>query len=80
MKSKVVMRADWKSKMVSIIIPVYNAENTLDRCINSIRGQTFKEWEMILINDGSKDASADICERYALIDMRIRVLNQKNYT
>lgn len=63
---------------VSIIIPVYNAENTLDRCINSIRGQTFKEWEMILINDGSRDASADICERYALIDMRIRVLNQKN--
>ena len=45
---------------VSIIIPVYNAENTLDRCINSIRGQTFKEWEMILINDGSRDASVDI--------------------
>lgn len=63
---------------VSIITPVYNAENTLDRCINSIREQTFKEWEMILINDGSEDGSADICDRYALIDTRIHVLNQKN--
>lgn len=63
---------------VSIITPVYNSENTLDRCINSIREQTFKEWEMILINDGSVDGSADICDKYALIDMRIHVLNQKN--
>lgn len=63
---------------VSIIIPVYNAESTLDRCINSIRGQTFKEWEMILVDDGSEDGSADICDRYALIDTRIHVFHQKN--
>ena len=64
--------------IVSIIIPVYNAENTLDRCINSIRRQTFKEWEMILVDDGSEDGSTAICDKYASIDARIRAFHQNN--
>ena len=49
---------------VSIIMPVYNAEKYLHRAINSILSQTMKEWELILINDGSTDSSASICEEY----------------
>jgi len=63
---------------VSLIIPVYNAEKTLDRCIESIQSQTFTDWEIILIDDGSQDKSADICDKYAISDTRIHVFHQKN--
>lgn len=63
---------------VSLIIPVYNAEKTLDRCIESIQSQTFTDWEIILIDDGSQDRSTDICDKYAISDTRIHVFHQKN--
>lgn len=63
---------------VSVIVPVYNAERFLPRCIDSILSQEFKDFELILINDGSNDCSADICDEYAKEDQRIRVLHQNN--
>lgn len=63
---------------VSIIVPVYNAEEYLDRCIQSILKQTFSNFELILINDGSTDKSLDICDKYCRNDRRIIVINQEN--
>ena len=67
------------SKTISVIIPVYNAEKYIDRCIHSILYQTFTDFELILINDGSKDSSGTICEQYALKDSRIRLFNRTNH-
>lgn len=64
--------------LISVIIPVYNVESFLDRCIQSILKQTHKQLEIILINDGSTDSSGAICEKYALQDNRIRVKHIKN--
>lgn len=64
--------------LVSIIVPVHNAEKTIDRCIKSVLNQTHKEFELLLINDGSTDASGAICDAYAQEDMRIRVLHKEN--
>lgn len=69
---------DIMKTIISLIIPVYNAEHTLDRCINSIQKQTFQKWEMILIDDGSDDNSAAICDKYTSEDTRIHVIHQKN--
>lgn len=63
---------------VSIIIPVYNAELFIDKCIGSIINQTYKNLEIILINDGSSDRSGEICNNYALSDNRIQVIEIKN--
>lgn len=63
---------------ISIIVPVYNVEKYLDRCIKSILGQTFKDFEVILINDGSIDNSANICDRYSKKDERIKVIHKDN--
>lgn len=63
---------------ISIIIPVYNAQRYLDCCINSIRKQSFENYELILINDGSTDRSGDICDKYAEMDERIYVIHQEN--
>lgn len=63
---------------ISIIVPVYNAEKFLHKCINSIVNQSFTNIEILLINDGSTDNSLDICYRYANIDNRIIVLNKEN--
>lgn len=65
-------------KKISIIIPVYNAEKYLDRCIQSIVNQTYKNLEIILINDGSIDKSGDICDKWAEKDNRIKVIHQVN--
>lgn len=64
--------------VISVIVPVYNAEKYLNRCIDSILDQTFKNFELILVDDGSKDRSGDICERYAEQDQRIKVIHQEN--
>lgn len=64
--------------MVSIIVPVYNAELTIQRCIDSICAQTYSDFELILINDGSSDSSGVICDKYASIDSRIIVINKEN--
>lgn len=62
----------------SLIIPVYNAENTLRRCIDSIVDQPFSDYELILVNDGSSDSSLEICEEYAQNYKNIKVVNKKN--
>lgn len=63
---------------ISVVVPVYNAGNKLKKCIKSILNQTFKEFELILINDGSTDNSLSICNNYANIDKRVRVINKQN--
>ena len=63
---------------VSIIIPVYNAEKYLSHCIDSVVNQTLQNWELLLIDDGSKDSSGSICDRYAAKDTRIRAIHQEN--
>lgn len=64
--------------LISIIVPVYNAEYTINRCINSILNQTFYDWELLLIDDGSKDNSKCICDIYAAKDKRIKVFHKEN--
>lgn len=63
---------------VSIVIPVYGAEDYLPRCLDSIRAQTFADLECILVDDGSPDGSGAICDRYAAMDPRFRVIHKKN--
>lgn len=63
---------------VSVIIPVYNAERYLDECINSLRSQTLNECEFIFIDDGSKDNSKKIIQKYLKIDRRIKLIHQEN--
>lgn len=67
-----------KIEKVSIIVPVYNVEAYLEKCIKSIINQTYTKWELILINDGSCDASGKICDKYKQIDDRIIVVHQSN--
>ena len=62
--------------MISVIIPAYNADRTIRRCIQSVLDQTYTEWEMIIVDDGSKDDTLDICQSYD--DNRIRVLHKEN--
>lgn len=64
--------------IVSIIIPIFNSENYLEKCINSIINQSYKDIEVILINDGSTDSSLEICEKYAIKDKRIKIINKEN--
>lgn len=66
------------SPKVSIIVPVYNAERSLRRCIDSIVNQEFKEFEAILVDDGSTDSSGAICDEYASTDDRICVIHKEN--
>ena len=63
---------------VSIIIPVYNAENFLARCVDSVLGQEYTEFELLLIDDGSKDKSGAMCDAYAASDSRVRVFHKEN--
>lgn len=63
---------------VSIIIPVYNAKDTLSRCFDSLLKQTYGNFEVIVIDDGSKDGSGAICDAYAAIDSRIKVTHKAN--
>lgn len=67
-----------KEELISIIVPIYNVEKYLDRCINSIINQSYKNIEIILVNDGSTDNSLKICEKYKLIDDRVIIINKKN--
>lgn len=65
-------------KEISIIIPVYNAEKYIDKCIESLINQKFKNLEIIIVNDGSTDKSLEICRKYERIDSRIIVINKDN--
>mgnify|MGYP003623332904 CR=1 FL=1 len=64
--------------MISVIIPVYNVEAYLDRCVASILRQSYNNLEIILVNDGSTDSSAQMCDAYAQADTRIRVIHKQN--
>lgn len=64
--------------MISIIIPIYNAERYLHKCIDSILAQTFTEFELLLINDGSTDKSGEICNEYISRDLRLKVFHKRN--
>lgn len=63
---------------ISVIVPIYNAEKYLNRCVDSILTQTFQDFELILVNDGSLDHCGSICEEYAKKDNRVRVIHQSN--
>lgn len=63
---------------ISVIVPIYNVEEYLPRCIDSILGQTFRDFELILVNDGSLDNCGIICDAYAEKDCRIHVIHQEN--
>ena len=64
--------------LISVIVPVYNVKNYLEKCLDSIINQTYKNLEIILINDGSTDESLDICYMYEKKDNRIKVFNNRN--
>lgn len=63
---------------ISVIVPVYNSEDNISRCIESVLKQSYTNIELILVNDGSKDLSGEICEAYAKLDNRIKVVHKKN--
>lgn len=67
-----------KQELVSIIVPVYNAQDYLSYCIESLINQSYRNLEIILVDDGSKDDSGNICDSYALKDSRIKVIHQPN--
>ena len=63
---------------ISVIIPIYNVEKYLRRCLDSVKNQTFPDWEAICVNDGSPDNSAEILEEYAKKDARFKIVNKEN--
>lgn len=65
-------------ELISVIVPVYNVESYVAECIESIQNQTYMNLEIILVNDGSTDASGDICDQYAAYDERIQVIHKEN--
>ena len=67
-----------KDLIVSVVVPIYNSEPFLDRCIKSVVDQSYKNIEIILVNDGSTDSSANLCDYYASIDKRIKVIHKTN--
>ena len=67
-----------KQPQISIIVPIYNVEQYLQSCLDSIIAQTYKDWELLLIDDGSLDKSGVICDEYAKKDVRIRVFHKEN--
>lgn len=67
-----------ENTLVSIIVPVYNAERFLSRCIESILYQTYTNFELLLVDDGSTDESGRICDEYSLKDARIKVYHKPN--
>ena len=64
--------------LISIVVPVYKVEPYLDRCVRSLVGQTWKELEIILVDDGSPDRCPELCDAWAARDGRIRVLHKPN--
>lgn len=63
---------------ISIIVPIYNVEQYLRKCVDSILAQTFTDFEVILVDDGSPDNSGAICDEYAKLDSRVRVIHKEN--
>lgn len=67
-----------EKKLISVIVPVYNVEAYLERCVDSILKQTYKELEIILVDDGATDSSGELCDQLAKKDDRIIVIHKKN--
>lgn len=67
-----------ESKLISVIVPIYNVENYLRRCVDSIINQTYKNLEIILVDDGSPDNCGEICDEYKKVDSRIVVIHKRN--
>jgi len=63
---------------ISIVVPVYKVEKYIEKCVNSLINQTYKNIEIILVDDGSPDNCGDICDEFALKDKRIKVIHKKN--
>ena len=66
------------SAIISIIVPIYNVDNYLEKCIDSILNQALEEFELVLVNDGSTDNSGAICDKYSNKDERVKVIHKKN--
>lgn len=64
-----------KEALISVIVPIYNTEKYLEKCLDSIVGQSYRHLEIIIVDDGSSDGSSDICDRYAAMDSRIKVIS-----
>lgn len=64
--------------MISVIVPIYNSEKYLERCISSIIAQSFSDIEILLIDDGSKDKTAEICKKYVISDNRVKYYRKEN--
>ena len=64
--------------LVSVIVPIYNAQNNIVRCVESIRRQTYENLEILLLNDGSKDVSYPVCEMLSKADARIVLIDKEN--
>lgn len=75
---KGIVKVERQNKLISIIVPVYNVSLYLDKCIESILNQNYKNIELILIDDGSTDNSYEICEKWEKTDKRIKLIKQKN--
>lgn len=75
---KVNMKTDENKPEVSIIVPVYNAERFLKECVESVLAQSFTDWELLLVDDGSTDISGEICRHYSELDKRIKVITKPN--
>ena len=69
---------DTKLPLLSIIVPIYKVEEFLEECVESILKQEFKDYELILVDDGSPDNCGTICDNYAKLDHRIKVIHKKN--
>ena len=67
-----------RTPLISVIIPVYNVEKYLHRCLDSVIAQTYQNLEIICVDDGSVDESGKICDQYAVRDARIKVIHQEN--
>ena len=67
-----------KEGLIGVIVPVYNTEKYIRKCLDSIIAQTYTNWEAILVNDGSTDNSGKICDEYAAKDNRFKVIHQEN--
>ena len=64
--------------LFSIVVPVYNVELYIDECMKSLLGQSFKKFEIILVDDGSTDSSGKKCDYYASLDSRVKVIHKRN--
>ena len=64
--------------LVSVIVPVYNAQQQIARCVESIRRQSYTNLEILLLNDGSRDVSLEVCQMYARVDPRILIVDKDN--